>query len=132
MAFGKIPVHMIEFPFIFIEIGSLFVKGHGFPPVAPNSPMTEHLKILNIFVSSDTGISRWKSIGQACALNGNLGDAVEFLRRFQAEDFEDGGGNVADMMKLGPDPSLIINYFGPMNNEGIANASPMGIPFVTF
>ena len=67
-----------------------------------------------------------KGVDQAGAFHRLLGDAVVDVRLRNASGFQDGGGDVDHMAKLGPQTTLLLNFGGPGNHHAVANAAQVG------
>ena len=90
--------------------------------------MAEHLEILGA-LSGGLG-ARIEGIGEARALDGLLGDAVDRGRCLDARDLEHGGRDVADMVELVTDLAALPDARRPVHDERIPHPSAVGVLLV--
>ncbi len=128
-ALGEILGDVIQFPLVLFERQHhvhvpghpLRVQGDRFPAVNPDGAVAEHLVVLPLFhVGRVLVVERVHHRGTVHRL---LFHSVVLGRYFQARGFEDGRGDVGDVMILAADFALGLDPVGPVHDEGVGLAA---------
>ena len=122
---SEVLVQVIKLPAVGIEILTLCMAGDRLPAAVPDRAVASHLEVLGLLASRQVGPV--EGVRHADTVQRHLRVTRVDLWRLHAQDVQQGGNHVTDMVILVTDAASIADSRGPVDKQGRADSAAMRV-----